>query len=127
MRDDAWYFGTWRQAGHYWWAPGMHSTLGGPLPHPFDGVHPPGADDRDPWRRDETQGVVRRVIVDGWTVLAFWNRMDDKRPGSNSAFVVRGDLSYDDAMARAREAFPQVFARLPFTLRVAEPGGGHGE
>ena len=54
----------------------------------------------------------------GWTIMAFWDRSGDSRPGSNSAFIMWGILSFDEAVARAKARFPKVWSR--FTAEVKE-------
>lgn len=60
----------------------------------------------------QTQGLVKRHVKDGWTALAFWDRTGDARPGSNTAFFFNRVLTYEDAIARAKEAWPRIFERL---------------
>lgn len=55
--------------------------------------------------------------LDRFTVLAFWDRSGEDRYGCNSAFVARGQQTFDAMVAAAREQFPEVWQRLPFTVR----------
>lgn len=52
-----------------------------------------------------------------WTVLSFWDNSIDSRPGSHSTFVSRGTLSFEDAVERAKAAFPSVWKRFTFEVR----------
>jgi hypothetical protein len=54
---------------------------------------------------------VTRIGIN-WTILSFWDRTVDSRPGSNSNFIIPGYFSYDVATLMAQQAFPQVFSRL---------------
>jgi hypothetical protein len=117
--------------GHFLWLPGMRSgfqverTLPeGVQSHKLDGVYPPGGTAYTGGKRDyrnvEVEGVARVAHVDGYTVLAFWDRSADERGASNSAFVVEGEHDFDAALSASREAFPQVFARFKFQV-VQDP------
>lgn len=113
------YFGVWEAggAGHY-----LHEVGGRKLYRlesgvPFretildTGLIPPFVED--------VEGVVYRSVINGWTVLTFFDRSGDSRKNSNSAFVMAGTLEFDDAMALARESFPSIFARFKFDLKFA--------
>ena len=61
-----------------------------------------------------------------WTIVGWWDRTGDRRHGSNSAILVRGALSFEEAIACGREAFPQVWARMEAAgtvLSLAETEG----
>lgn len=113
-----------RESGHYLWMPGMHSVpyhvqrdqLPGPLqPHGLDGTYAPLG--------PEVEGQALLHHVHGRTVLAFWDRSVDHRGGSNSAFILSGRLTFEEAVAQARAAFPEVWARFPFEVVPAPPAG----
>lgn len=79
-------------------------------------------------RAGQPQGVARlhhALAPDGtpWTAIAFWDRTGDSRPGSNSAFLFEGTLTFEAACAAAFEHFPAVWrrmtARTPVTLAPA--------
>lgn len=75
--------------------------------------------DRTHWRGDEEhqpEGRARLHHIDGWTVLAFWDRSVDDRFGSNSAFLLPGILSATEAHAAAKAAFPAVWDRFRFAV-----------
>lgn len=109
------YFGTWRNAGHYTWREGMEKTRY-------------GSDEPMPWKRVDGQltpkgdreGECLIHYLDGWTAIAFVNRTDDSRPGSNSAFFFDQRLSFAEAVAEARKRFPEVMDRLAFDLVEVE-------
>jgi hypothetical protein len=62
------------------------------------------------------QGQCYRHHKDGWTAIAFANRTDDSRGGSNSVFFFEADLAFQECVAAARDLFPQVMESLPFEL-----------
>jgi hypothetical protein len=104
------YFGCMERTGHY-----LHDMRGRhirvettPFSIKIDGGFCPSG------RQAEGQATVSHLS--GWTAVSFWDRSVDERPGSNSSFVARGNLSFDQMMALAREHFPQVIARLPFPV-----------
>lgn len=104
--NDAFYFGTHLNAGHYWFNTHAlkHYAAGGEAP--IDGRYYPS----------EREGDARLVHLKGWTILAFANRTDDSRPGSNSAFCFRGKLTFDESVARAHELFPWVTEHFKFEI-----------
>lgn len=65
----------------------------------------------------EPEGVAAIHHVDGWTAIAFWDRSGDARFKSNSAFIARGILQFDEILALARESFPSVFERFKFEVK----------
>lgn len=67
----------------------------------------------------QIEGVAKVHHLGGWTALAFWDRSVDSRPGSNSVFIFRGELTFDAAVARAKEKFPTVWGRLQFEVKEA--------
>ena len=70
------------------------------------------------------QGNAALHHKDGWTALAFWDRSGDSRGASNSVFLIPvNHMSFDDALAAARENFPELFERFPFGITevVARP------
>jgi hypothetical protein len=63
------------------------------------------------------QGLCAHLIHDGWTVISFWDRSADRRGACNSAFVVHEVVrDFDEMTRRAKETFPTIYARFPFTL-----------
>lgn len=78
-----------------------------------DGLRAPRASWRWRWdARNETEGVFFHLVLDGWTLLAAWDRSEDKRSGCTSTFAIQAELPPDEAMIAARYAFPKVFARI---------------
>jgi hypothetical protein len=75
---------------------------------------------------NQVQGHAYRSEVNGHTIITFWDRTGDSRPGSKSVFVVEGNLSMREVIERARLAFPAVFRRFTFSIvsqeQLAIPG-----
>lgn len=71
------------------------------------------------YRPEAAQGQAALVRVNGWTVLAYWDRSGDSRPNSNSAFAAKGDHSFDDMIAAAEDQYPWVFERQTFDVVLA--------
>ena len=116
-RINAFYFGTAHgQAGHYFFTvEGKHLRYDTTKFLPWkeiDGKLNP----------NEQQGVCRLHYKDGWTAIAFANRIDDRRPGSNSAFFFDTTLTFGQAVAEARKQFPWIMERIDqsFELRMVE-------
>jgi hypothetical protein len=116
---DAFYFGCWSQPGHHLF------TVDGM------GTH----ERRDDFPRDfpvkihvldtgllgydtkEEQGEAVLSHIGKWTILSFWDRSIDKRGQCNSNFILRGILTFGDALAVAKSKFPSIFARIHFEIR----------
>ena len=125
------YFGCKHRAGHFFWAPAGASALAkgvarlGRLVDLFTtlGIYPqidggfcPGAGPAKRRVPYQVEGHAALHLVGGWTVLAFWDRSVDSRYGSNSAFVVKGPLSFSEMVSQARQAFPEVWRRFAFEV-----------
>lgn len=126
------YFGCWRQAGHYLFRRGMKSgygagpTFAGPDGWQLDVPNPrKGRPSYQPLEVHTAQieGHAKLSHVELYTVLGFWDRSVDKRHASHSTFVLPGLLSFSEAIAAARAAFPEVFARISFELVLVETAG----
>jgi hypothetical protein len=83
----------------------------------LDGAYAPGPKPKAgsfyPDFKYQVQSLARLVHVEGWTVLAMWDRSDaDKRPGCNSNFVAKGELDFDAIVALAQKHFPKVWKRI---------------
>lgn len=73
--------------------------------------------------RDETEGRALLTHSNGWTVIAFWDRSGDKRFGSNSAFFVEAELTYDQLLRAAKQQWPEVWARFTFPVVQVDARG----
>jgi len=126
--NDRLFFGVGtREMGHCWWLPGPLPRSAGPLVNgdytvghcPFnfevDGRLQPGGDLRN------VEGQCLLHLRAGWTAIAWWDRSGpDKRPGCCSAFVMRGEHSFDEMVAAFAQSFPWAYKRLTFALVLAE-------
>lgn len=119
---DVYYNGCWGETGHYLWDRTRRKAYSVPAdfpvaPHVLDsGFLPPG--------QPQVEGRATLCHVNGWTVLAFWDRSVDTRGKSNSAFVARGTLDFDAMVAAAKAAFPSVWGRFGFEVRLADVPAG---
>lgn len=117
------YFGCVGQAGHYYWNRGSAAR-------PYS--RPGARDAATPWgykvdggllpKRSGLnldEGVVHVVHEHGWTALMFTDRSVDTRPGSWSVYCIPDTLDGPEALEIAREAFPTIFARYQFDVRLA--------
>lgn len=116
--NDIFYFGCWREPGHF-----LRNVQGGTLhdqtlPADFPcnfrmldgGFLPP--------KLPQTEGRATVVHLNHWTIVTFWDRSVDRRPGCNSSFVIRGLHTFNEAVEQAQAAFPQIWER--FTFKVYE-------
>jgi hypothetical protein len=74
-------------------------------------------------RKELDEGVCRTVVVGAGvralTIVAWWDRSVDTRPGSNSAVIISGKHDGPTALAAGKAMFPWAFDRMAFPL-VAE-------
>ena len=124
--SDAFYFGceSKERIGHFLFVPGLRSAYREEhvLPELLrtpDGTFAPhraGCGMRPYCGCPQVEGRAVLKLVEGWTVLAFWDRSADGRGASNSVFLLRGVHVFDEAVRLSREAFPTVWARFPFEV-----------
>lgn len=125
---EAYYFGCWGDTGYYWMAPDRYMRTKdivervGPGVHPrIDGGFCPGSSRAYGRKsRAEAEGEAALHHIDGWTVLALWDRSVDDRHGSNSNFVARGTHDYATMRAIAEARFPDVWCRFTFEIKLVE-------
>lgn|SRR5487761_42296 len=98
---EAYYFGCWERAGHYYFAPGMRSVRGEPTPWGY------GLDSHT--FADSPEWIMWKS--DGWTAIGRRDNTVDSRPGSHSTFAFHADLTMAEAEAEAARLFPQIFER----------------
>jgi hypothetical protein len=133
VTGEAFYFGCWRQAGHYFWSPGMvdrHCIPGPPTPWGY------GVESLTPTTTNQ-QGAAALHHRAGWTALAVHDYTVDRRGNSKSVFCFKGELTFEQAVGKAHQLFPGVMARLagggifdPARVchhTVAEGCTGHGD
>lgn len=65
---------------------------------------------------NDREGIANVHVFSQWTVVAFWDRSKDSRPGSNSAFVAQGVRTFSEVMDLARALFPKTMARFKFQI-----------
>ena len=74
-------------------------------------------------RREEIEGLALLTQRGGWSALAFWDRSGDARPGSNTAFLVRGTLTFEQIVRVARFRWPQIWRRFAFQVVQVDATG----
>lgn len=73
-----------------------------------------------PKLKDQPQGLVKVHYKDDWTSVSFWDRSGDSRGNSNSNFIMPGLLKPEQVLDRAREAFPHLFRRFNFEIKLPD-------
>lgn len=66
----------------------------------------------------QPEGIATTVWRADWSALAFWDRSGDHRHNSRSVFLVHGQWGFEDLVRFAREAFPEIWARFSFEVRL---------
>jgi hypothetical protein len=112
------YFGCHRGPGHYVFRQGMGSYRSYDVRDlsRFDGMLPP--------QGDATGYIATVSRLEGWglSALAFWDYSVDKRGGCNSiVFAPSLTITPEALLAEAQTRFPEVFGRLPQSVRLAAP------
>ncbi len=110
------YFGCWTEAGHHLRDERGQTINERRMPSDFPcgecvldgGFLPP--------KQPEQEGLATVAHLNGWTVLAFWDRSIDSRGKSNSAFIMRGGMSFHEACHLAKDAFPSIWSRFKFEI-----------
>lgn len=108
------YFGCMGDVGHHYHRPNgrIMSYSEGPFGTKIDGLFAPLTGGK------QVQGVAQLVYENGWTVLAFWDRSFDIRPDSNSAFLAKGEHTFEQMVKMAKKEFPTVWKRFKFEVRL---------
>lgn len=104
------YFGCWEEPGHYLVDERMRSVPWELCPVGYEidtGFCPKGP---------EIEGKALLHFVNGWTILAFWDRSVDTRGKCNSAFLWEGKHEFDEMLAESKKKFPGVFAWFKFEV-----------
>jgi hypothetical protein len=119
------YLGCWEQRGHYFYIPGMQQLYQAYRNSEaqnykelckLDGGFAP----QDTTAEGEAWYHCWHLIDNVWClVISFWDNSVDRRPGSNSTFLLlRRPLSFSEAIQRCSEEFPEVFARFKFEVKL---------
>jgi len=113
------YFGCHRRPGHYLFREGMrqigYDRKLERLNH-FDGKLP-SQDNAEPYI-----ATVSRLEGWGMSALAFWDYSVDGRGGCNSVvFAPSLTIAPDELLTEAQTRFPEVFGRLPQSVRLLSP------
>lgn len=112
---EFYYFGCKEGVGHY-----LHNQAGQRVHKGF----PFGNIDYIfcPVTNDENVSVLTQS--QGWSILAMRDYSIDKRPGSNAAFIAKGELTTVQMFHFATEFFPQIVDRLAaFKSRAKQQAG----
>lgn len=64
----------------------------------------------------QTEGLAAVAHIGGWSILSFWDRSVDSRPGSNSSFLMPGTWDYETMSAEAKRRFPDIWNRFNFEV-----------
>ncbi len=123
--SDILFFGAWDRPGHYYWLPGRRSAetsrllpaslAGGKI----DGrLAPQKREPRYPNRLLETEGEAAVHHIEGWTVVAWWDRSVDRRGMSNSALLMRGTHTMSAVFLEAADKFPELLPRFATLVEV---------
>lgn len=63
------------------------------------------------------EGQASFFFMNGWTFLSFWDCSGDKRPASNSTFLIRGMVpNFAIACEICGRHFPSIWNRFPFPV-----------
>lgn len=112
------YFGCLGDVGHYLWDHMSMSTRLVPTDFPCDWHELDGRFLTVPKSVPGIEGYGSLVHLNAWTILSFWDRSVDTRPGSLSVFVIHGTLTFDEAVASAQEWFPRIWQRYKFQVQL---------
>lgn len=63
-------------------------------------------------RKEAPQGQVKVQHKDGWTILSFWDRTQDRRGASNSNFLIDKIVDFKEGIELAQTSWPQLFKRF---------------
>jgi hypothetical protein len=119
--ETLYYFGCWAGVGHYLRLPnGRDPGYAGPFrDFDLDGYYAPRTEDHPKWKADPSQRrqyqdetLAALYHIDGWTLLAMWDRSVDMRHGSNCVFLKQGMWSHEDMWFQIKMIYPSIYARL---------------
>lgn len=116
------YFGCHGEAEHYLWnetGRQVYNDESLPDDFPFNYVACDGY--LLPPKLPQEEGRASLIHFKGaapYTVLTFWDGSVDSRPGCCSAFILHGLMEFDYACQTAKDAFPWVWERFTFEVRL---------
>jgi hypothetical protein len=128
---EAYYFGCWDDSGHYWHTSNIKPYLPsrkidervpeGLRRGKIDSGFCPGVLRGEKYRNQpEEVGDARITHMDGWTVMAWWDRSIDHRPGSNSAIVAEGKWDLTCMMEIGNVQFSSIMKRQTSPIKLIE-------
>jgi len=81
------------------------------------------SDPRNPYaRREEPEGMVRPTSPPpGWSYVAWWDRQGDKRSGSTTGILARGEWTADQLLDAARRVAPWALRVRVYGPGITEP------
>lgn len=110
-----WYYGCLTQLGHHFFLPGgfsIREPKGIPTRFGVFGI--------EKLLTTTREGEGQIFHEEGWTVFMYPDQSLDRRPGSLSAFVARGDYDVDAMLALAMKCFPTVLGRRATPVKFGE-------
>lgn len=133
---ELYFFGCWEQPGHYWLNPRNRWANEDVIMRRVPAVLHRGKIDAGfcpgyvgPYKRDrqEVEGAAALHHIDGWTVLAWWDRSIDGRGGCNSALVALGLWNFAAMLEIGRAQVPRVIERQRVPIRLVVDRTAHAE
>lgn len=123
---DVYFFGCRGVPGHYLIEGGQGRCAGAgsgnKLPEPLRGRGSKLDGQYAPCDTLQQEGYACLRCVEGWTVLAFWDRSLDTRFGSNAVFIAHGEHKFERMCEIAQEFFPEIWQRFTFKIEESSIG-----
>lgn len=120
MTEDWYYFGCYRHSGHFLWDRNLSGVRGYSekknFPFRWESLDAGFLSQGIP----QIEGHGNLIYINDWTIISFWDRSVDSRPGSNSAFIVDKKYELQEFFSKASEVFPSVWERFNFELVIGE-------
>lgn len=109
------FFGAVKQPGHF-----LHRANGQRAGRSIERSLPFRAGILDggllPESGEQPEGAAGHCELNGWTIVSFWDRSVDKRPGSNSAFLFADRRYFPGIIAIAKLQLPWFWERINFEV-----------
>ena len=107
------YFGCVGRSGHYVYEPcstfrSRNIGESAEWLRSMDGELPP--------KTTSLEGAATITHRHNSTVISFWDRSVDTRPGSSSTFLIPGLMDFDTAKGVAKATFPEIWKRYKFEV-----------